>query len=285
MPKFNFIINSNQIADQLRQSVSAIQGRVRQEAEALSVSAHAFIIQKAQAELKGFQLQAFLGDNNRNVRWSKVDKNIWVVEIDESAAWVEDGRPSVSMATDTWLLKPGAKGVKTAKDGSTYRSIPMTSGRFTGPGQGKVGNPVLSSMVKSAMKQNKISLKKIDMNPDGSPKLGVVSKLNIQAPGSQGQFPFLYSEPRDQAAADLTGLQPHGGIFKLEGAVVTQRMGEKGKVIREAITFRTVSSKHQAEGRWMAPEVKGLHSMQAAYDYVQAQWQEVLRQLESEFNT
>ncbi|MGI0060458.1 MAG: hypothetical protein ACREBJ_11905, partial [Nitrosotalea sp.] len=144
-----------------------------------------------------------------------------------------------------------------------------------------------------ALKEQGISLRKIEKDAAGKPKLGILHKLNLASPEgfSALNAPGLFSQPRNQAMADLTGLQPHEGIFYLKDAVVTQREqkyttktgAEKTKIKKEVITFRTVSTKHQAEGRWMSPEVKPFNGMEAAFKYAEEEWEKILRQIDEEF--
>ena len=160
---FRISINAQEVAQKLRAQLEVIKARLQQEAAKLSIAAHGEIVRYAQQNLTGWRLQHFLGDTGQdnpdsgNVRWYKAADNVWVVEIDESVAWIEQGRPSVFM---DWLLKPGAKGVKIAKDGSLYRSIPMMQSRGKG---GKVSAPgILGASIKHILKQNKVSLNKIE---------------------------------------------------------------------------------------------------------------------------
>jgi hypothetical protein len=92
-----------------------------------------------------------------------------------------------------------------------------------------------------------------------------------------------FSMPRSQEMAAKIGLQPHSGIHKLEGLVVTQRMGKDGKVVKEALTFRTISTKHEAEGRWYYPEQKPLKAFPAAYDFAKTLMDEAVRRINQEF--
>ena len=283
---FSMIVNAQEVAATLNQQTEALIPRLRQEIERLSVSAHAFVINHAQAKLHGETLNTFLGKDNRNIRWMKVDDNIWVVEIDESVRHIEEGASRVFME---WLLTKNPK-AKRAKDGSMYARIPISNARFGGPGQNAVNDrrPDLAAMVRNEMKSNKISLKRIEKNSDGTPKLGILHKISPQMPGPQSQFPTLYSMPRNHEMAALTGLKPHGGIPLTKGTLIVQRIGkhgkEKGKLIREAVTFRTISSKHKAEGRWFTPAKDGLKSLQAAYEYSLKEWDKTVKALQDEFN-
>lgn len=282
MADFRIAVNLEQIAKDMNTTVDSIYERVRGEAEKLSISTHAFIVRKAQNDLDGFLLKTYLGKNNENVRWVKVNDNMYVVEVDESVGWIEEGRAPTSMATESWLLKPGK--AKRAKDGSLYRVIPMTQARFAGGG---FDNPktAYETMIKGALRENNINLKKIERDEFGNPKMGILHKVNIEAPFSQEQTPGMYSKPRTAEDAAKSGLKQHGGIFHLSGLAVLQRKGAKGGTVREAVTFRVVSSKHQAEGRWVYPQVKEFGGIKAANEYAKEQWDKIVEQLNREFNS
>jgi hypothetical protein len=279
---FRIGINLEQIAKDLNTTVDLVYDRVRSEAELLSVSTHAFIIKKAQAELEGYKLKAYLGEKNKNVRWIKVNQNLYVVEVSDDAGWIEEGRSPTFMGD--WLLKPGAKGVKQAADGSFYRVIPLKQLKMAGGEAFQNQTPAYETMIKSALRENKINLRKIEKDEHGNPKLGVLHKIDMDPPGSQSQFPDMYSMPRTKSMAKQTGLQEHGGIYHLSGLAVTQKLNQKGKVERSAVTFRVISSKHKQEGRWMYPQVEPFGGIKAAHEYATKEWAKITAALNAEFN-
>jgi hypothetical protein len=144
-------------------------------------------------------------------------------------------------------------------------------------------HPDLEGMIRDTLKANKISLTKIEKDPLGNPKLGILHNVKMLEP-SRTDKPDLFSKPRSPEMAALTGLKPHGGHFYGKGLVVTQSLNEKGKVVKSAITFRVVSSKHQAEGRWMAPAIQPFNSIKAAFEWANSQWNQILKQIEQQVN-
>lgn len=292
MADFHFKVDVEEVAQKLGKTADVIQNKVAEAVQTLVVSTHAFVVHKAQTELDDYKKTILPGPPGedgqpKNVKWRKIAERIWVVEIMPEAQWIEEGRPRTSMATDHWLLK-GPK-VKTAADGSRYRAIPFTHAQMAGKDKPAMSTsegakPGLAAMAKTAIKEAGISLKKIEKHPDGSPKLGILHKIPIESPGTQKQFPGLFSKPRTAEEAQKTGFKPHEGIFHLSGLMVTQRMNKKGKVTREAITFRTVSSKHQLEGRWEYPAVTPFNALEAAYKYAEQEWEKMVQAMETEFN-
>jgi hypothetical protein len=300
MAKFDITVDTSAIAEKVNKTKEVVEQKLTPAMERLSISTHAFIINKANNELSDFKRKFFLGvgeygkktlkqsssgagvdETAKNVRWVKVSNGIWVVEIDESAAWIEEGREPTSMATEDWLLKPGK--AKVAKDGSLYRAIPF---KITEGGKEAHGTkPAYASIIKGAMKEQGIPIKKIERNEDGTPKLGIIHKLNIEGPqGGWEQFPGMHSRPRTAEESAMSGLKPHKGIFHLKGAVVVQRMkpGKKPKPVKETVVFRIVSSKHKLENRWMYPEVKPFNAIPAAYDYAKEQLDKIIKSIEEE---
>lgn len=280
MTEFTFRTNLGEVADKLGQQAEDIAGRVNSEMQNLSISTHAFVLRHANDNLEGWTRNHFFGDMGENVRWNQIAPNIWVVEIDESVAFIEEGRAQTFMGN--WLLKDGAKGVKTAKDGSKYRVIPFSHGK----GSDTQKQPELAAMIKKQLKNKGVTLSKLERNQWDKPRVGVLHKLDLDMPRSS--YPQKhFSEPRSEKNAEKLGLKDHTGNFFLKNAVVVQRetTNEKGKkkVSRDVVTFRVISSKHEAEGRWMYPKIDPLNSIPEAYKYAESEWEKIVKKMESEF--
>jgi hypothetical protein len=274
MADFSFKANLKEIADKLGQTTDAISARIKSEVGKLSISTHAFVVAFANERLTGFNRDHFFGKNNKNVRWTQVADGYWVVEIDESVRWIEEGRPQPTFMGD-WLLKPGAPGVKTAKDGSKFRVIPMNQTKNSQK------DPILFHNIKYALQQNNIDMKKITRGSDNKPILGVVAKLGIKE--KRTSYPEMhFSEPRNRQTANKLGLPETHGHHYLDNAVVTQRK-VGGKVKKEVVTFRVISSKHKQEGRWFYPKVEALNSIPEAYKYANEEWGKIVNSLQQEF--
>jgi hypothetical protein len=317
-----FRVDLSEIAEMIGQMREEIEEQVKQGVETLSIAAHAYITNVANTHFakSDFKRQFYLGIGQygknasnsstrdpridqtiKNLRWIKISDGLWVVELDEHAQWLEEGRPETFMGD--WLLKPGAKGVKRAKDGSLYRAIPFKETENGRPAKG--AQPQLAQIAIDFAKQHKISLKKIEKNHHGEAKVGLVRKLDIGPHDAQGYAPgVLYSKPRTDEDAAKSGLKPHGGIFKLAGAAVFQNVYEKGKFVqnphkarqlvkdkkgkvkKETVVFRVISSKHKAEDRWMYPVVEPLNAFKQAENWANQQWKEVvLPSIERSFST
>jgi len=317
MNNFLISVDIKEISERLGKAKELLIDTVKLAVENLSTSAHAFIVNKANTELTDFQRQAFLGIGDqgkkttktsskdpridatvKNVRWVKLSDGLWVVEIDDSADWIEKGRARTFMGEDWWLLNPSSKGVKKAKDGSTYRVIPMTKMKGNKPtfntgilGEGPAA--IIKQQISKAARSQGINLKKIESNEQGLPIAGakdpktglqgptVLHKLDIQDPkGGRAAHGLFYSKARSSDEAKAIGLKPYAGAFHAQGAVVTQRETSKGKFTKETVVFRVISSKHRGEGRWYYPEVKPFNSIQAAYEYATKEWEKIVKSIE-----
>lgn len=299
MSNLDFKVNIDEIADKLQMKREVIEGRIVQEVKQLAASTHAFVVRYASEKLEKneFMRKWFFGEINsqtnesEKVKFQEIGHGMYLVSIDESSRFIEEGRDPAPMATDKWLLKEG-KGLKTAKDGSKYKVIPMK--QMGGVG-GKSDNPYagFTNILKSALKKQGISLNKIERDSDGNPKLGILHRLQVAHPNSKsGGFHQmvspkklkLFSEGRTPERAAALGLPVYGGKFHLAGVVVSQRKDEAtGKIKKEAVTFRVVSSKHKDEGRWVYPRVDPLNSIPEAFKFAEKAWEQTIKSLEDEF--
>jgi len=277
MAEFEFKANLREIAAKVGQTADAIGSTVQDEIRKLSIATHAFVVNHANEHLSGWKRSHFFGSDNQNVRWVQIDENMWVVEIDPSVAWIEEGRDATSMATDKWLLKPDK--AKLAKDGSTYRVIPMDAKKDNRR------NPELKNILNDQLQKQGVDMSTLDLDGSGQPKLGVIKKLNFgtNVTEKSSSNEMFFSAPRSAEQGKKLGLPAYGGKHQLQGAVVTQRKDERGGVKKEATTFRVVSSKHEAEGRWMYPKVEPLDSIPKAYEFAEQQWNKIVAALEESF--
>lgn len=296
MPIFKINADLSKIAEQLNTVKSEVEGFVMQKVEEISIATHTYILGKAQAELTGHQLDTYVGRaGSPNLKWEKISKGIWAVTLDPKAASIEEGGPGQFMQ---WLLdSPKAH---TARDGSKFLAIPIKQSQKIG---GKFNNskPAYEAIAKSAIKDAGLSLNRLEKNPDGTPKSGVLHKMLIkEAPTgvTQSTHPGFFSAPRSKEMAALTGLPEHEGNYNLQGLAILQRevpvlnkaTGEqlinrltnqpKTKWTREAVVFRTISSKHKAEGRWFTKETKGLKAFPEAAEFAQRSLDDAIKELE-----
>ena len=133
-------------------------GRDLQKAVAqLAASTHAKTVELANEELVDTK-QQFMD----SLSFEEIAPNIWVVSVDESGLWIEEGLPN------NFDMKPGLlKNAQTSKSGTRYKVIPVDYGR--NPTQMTDKAHDLIDYLKSSLKKEKIPFRRIERNPDGSP--------------------------------------------------------------------------------------------------------------------
>jgi hypothetical protein len=184
--------------------------------------------------------------------------------------WIEEGMPPHEMI-DNLLKSPKAK---TSKDGSKYLSIPFKHNK--GPTQQTAPQTSLTDTIKSSLKEmnksrskgNKIPYAKIETNPDGSPKLGLLHKFDIV------DKPLKMSNSPGQGKGPVGApMQGPTGIPFLKGVRIYQNKNAQGKVERTIMTFRTVSSKMKGTGRWFHPGLEPVKFLDQAFDWAMKEWE------------
>ena len=151
----------------------------------------------------------------------------------------------------------------------------------------------------SPLKKMRIPWKTPERNADGSPKSGMLHRLDINGPprpaGAVGTPTGNAKVPVNQhgyghgpAGAPMQG--PTGIPF-LKGLTIQQnplfnqdgtpKLDAKGKQMasRTFSTFRVVSSKHEGT-KWKYPGIEGTHFFEEALQWAEKQWEnEILPQL------
>jgi hypothetical protein len=225
----------------------------------------ALLTQAKVQELAGEKLHSRLEMFRKGLSMKQEDSGVWIIHLEESEAWINDGYPAHSLIPDL-LNSPKAK---MASDGSKYLVVPfqMTAGKV-GATQTTSAQQDLVQAVKQQLKQSKIPFAKIEKDQSGMPLLGRVHKLNLQTPAKTKEGPGQGWGQIGNARVGATG------IPFLQGAGVYQSVNSKGKVERSVMTFRVASSKHEAQGRWQHPGLEPTHIFEDAYEFA-------LRELET----
>jgi hypothetical protein len=207
---------------------------------------------------------------DKHLSYAQVNEYTWVVHLDAKAMWIEEGMAPHEMIDDL-LKSPKAK---TSKDGSKYLSIPFKHNK--GPTQQTPAQKSLTETIKKTLNEmnkgrpagGKIPYGKLETNPDGSPKLGLLHKFNItDSPKKTANVP---GQGKGPIGAPMQG--PTGTPF-LKGVRIYQRQNAQGKVERTIMTFRTVSSKHKGTGRWFHPGLEPVKFLDQAFDWAMKEWE------------
>jgi hypothetical protein len=206
-----------------------------------------------------------------------VGKGVYAVTLKAEARWIEDGMEPHNMLED--LL--ASDKAKTAKDGSKYLVVPFKHSK--GPAQQTGVERRILSAIKKELRRNRIPYKRIEKNPDGSPKLGLVHSLNLAPPHSTPLKPG-YEGPKDKVFKGKTDSPYIGGTPYTFGTRIYQHpmknekgdvlMGKDGhpKVERSIFTFRVASSKQAGTGMWDHPGVSPMHFFEEAHQWIQQEW-------------
>lgn len=204
----------------------------------LAVATHTHITELAQKELKTSRKQFM-----ENLTWSEIAPGVYAVTIHAPAVWIDNGFPS------SFDMKPGLlKDAKVSKDGVRYKVIPMDKG--APPTQLDDSGKHTLEMLKKGLKDKKVPLRKLEFNPDGSPKLGKIHSFDFggKIPG-KGVTPIL----------DRVNIYQH-------------QNSKTGKVTRQITTFRTVTDGKSQEGKWVHPSLEGKHFLDRAVIFADQHW-------------
>src|SRR6266404_2820585 len=222
--------------------------------QSLAVQAHAHVVEEAQKKLHS-RRQMFLD----NLRLEQIDKNLWSVVVGEKAVWIEDGQSAHNMLHDL-LSSPKAK---TNKKGGKYLVVPFSHSKG-GPSSQTPFQQSLVAAVKSALQMQRIPYKGIERHQDGSPKLGLLHRFDLNRP---------------------TPKQPHHSVPLLFGISVYQRLnrsadgsvkmtkGGKESVSRDIMTFRVASSSAAGTGAWEHPGNAPMNFLDSARDWAENLWE------------
>jgi hypothetical protein len=211
-------------------------------------------------ELANEKLHSTRKTFQENLSYKELAPGVWSIELDEKAMWIEENVDAHSMVND--LLR---KNAKINKKGQKYKVIPFDHSKPSSEQTTKAKE--FSEMIKSELKARQIPLKKIEKNSDGSPKLGKLHSFNIQSPKptKMAQYPVL------------------------SGLSIYQSKDKKGKVRRDVLTFRVVTSEHQNRGLWWYPGKKGAYILDETFSFIERTFNdqilpEILKKYESQSN-
>ena len=232
MSDLRFDINVDDLVAEFGEIKETVSKDIKQAASDVASMTHAKVLEYARNDLSS--LSKLYTDN---VEFSNPDENLWVVTLKEPAMWIEEGRKSGSMIDD--LLQ---RGFKTSKDGNKYRVIPMEHSKP--PSQQSNAAQDMTTFIRGELKKRNINYKKVELDKSGSPRLGLLHRFDVDNP--------RMSEKQKE---------------NLKGVAVYQTKGQDGAVRRDVMTFRVVSEKQKADGKWMHPGRDASKFMDRALDW------------------
>lgn len=246
----------------------AIKQLAQRAARDTAAAAHAHIIERANSRLHS-RLKPYLS----GLSFSQEDDDTWVIVLDKSVRWIDDGMEPHSMVED--LLSPrGGKGqVHTSKDGHKWRVIPFAHGPGKGTTTTTPAQQSLISTIKQEMSQRKIPWAKMEKDESGQPKLGMLHSFNISSgPLKTHNGPGQGWGPVGQVKQGPTGIPFLHGVRVYQHKVKDDKGNEKVK--RSVMTFRIVSSKHAGSKRWFHPGLPAENLFEEAAEWAQREWSE-----------
>jgi hypothetical protein len=171
---------------------------------------------------------------------------VYIISLKQKALWIEEGLPP------EFDLKPGILNGKNAKmnaEGHKYAVVPFKHNK--GPSQNTPKAQELVDQVKSVLRQENISFGKIEKHANGSPRFGLLHKIDIDS-----------DKPTAKAS---TGA--------LQGISIYQRGGfdKKGQaeVQRGIYTFRTVTDGPASKDKWIHPGTEAKKFMDKALEWAE----------------
>jgi hypothetical protein len=179
------------------------------------------------------------------------EDGVWIVSLDAVARWTDEGQDPHSLLPD--LL--ASDKAKTGADGVTkYITVPFDHGGK--PSDQTPAQANLTDTIKRELRSFGVPFKQIETNSDGSPRLGLLHKFDIndkplktRSGSGQGHGPI--GEVR-QGATGIPWLQ---GLKIYQEEVSNPNTG-RTQIQRSIMTFRVASSKHMNQGRWDHPGVE-----------------------------
>ena len=191
----------------------------------------------------------------------QIDSNTFYIQLDAGVRWIDEGLPAHNAVDD--LLR---KGAKTARDGSKYKVIPFQHNK--GPARSTPAQMDLTNTIRAEMKSRKIPWGKIERDGGGAPKIGRLHSFSIN------DRPIRNDMGRGQGAGPVGAVkQGPTGIPLLRGVAVYQKKNDKGVVKRGIMTFRIVSSKHKAQGRWNMPTIPPTNILNDTMTWMENLWE------------
>ena len=242
MTDLRFDIDVKTIASTFGEVKKQVNKDLKKAVSSLASMTHAKTIELANKELKS--MSKIYKDN---VSFQQLEENLWVVTLDEKALWIEEGRKGGFMEE---LLN--GKSAKTNKDGEKYAVIPFEHSKNPAEQSDKARE--LTNQIRAELKERNIPYRnKIEHHPDGSQKLGLLHRFNI----------------------DSARLKDSHKDGPLKGVAIYQKMNEKtGKVQRDVMTFRIITEKHREEGKWIHPGSTGAKLLDKAWKWAMDEWEQ-----------
>lgn len=232
----------------------------------LSAQTHSHIVEQVQNKLHSSR-EKYLD----SLHISQIDEDTWLINLDASAMWIEEGIEPGKEMIDDLLKSPKAK---RAKDGSKYAVIPFEHNKK--PTASTSAQKSLTDTIKEEFKRRKIPYGKVEVDGQGNPKKGLLHQFDITtSPIKTANVPGQGKGPIGSV------MQGPTGIPFLKGIRVYQKdfkdASGKTKTQKTIMTFRVVSSKHKGTGRWTHPGLDAKKFLDEAAEWAMKQFEDKIK--------
>lgn len=241
MSNLKFNVDVDRLSQQMEGLKEDIKKDLTSAVQNLASVTHAKVLELADEHLTSLRKKY-----KDNVEFSNPAPNFWIVTLKEPAMWIEEGRKPGFMEE---LLN--GKSAKTGKNGK-YAVIPFEHSKNPTDQSPKAHD--LAKEIQYELKKKGVNWKKIEVNENGSPRLG---KLHT----------FQFENARALAQKDI-----HKNPLT-KGVSVYQTKQKDGTVRRDIMTFRIISEKHKNEGLWVHPGRQGDKLLDKAFDWAMSTWE------------
>lgn len=243
----------------------AAEAALKEGARDLSIQSHAHVVEETQQKLHSSREKYV-----EALHFEQVDENTFVLSLDASAMFIEEG---LQAGFDMLPGLLGSKKARIAKDGSKYLIVPFRHDR--GPTQQTPAQKSLTDTIKSEMKKLNIPYKKLEMDSQGRPKIGKLHSFDINAPAKMSEGVGQGHGPIGAPKQGPTGIPFLQRVSVYQRQMKDPKTG-KSSVQRGILTFRIASSKHQGQGRWRHPGLEGKHFFEACEAWCVDLWDRVI---------
>ena len=195
----------------------------------------------------------------------QVDKDVWVIELDKSANFIEDGLSKNFDMLKGLLSSPKAK---TSAKGDKYIAVPFIHNK--GPTASTPAQISLTETIKAEFKKRKIPYGKIEKDNLGNPKQGLLHSFSINnAPlkthEGVGQGHGAIGQPKQ----GVTGIPFLSGVRVYQKHIVDPKTN-KVSTKKAIMTFRMASSKNP--DAFKHPGLDAKDFFQKVSDWALDQW-------------
>ena len=244
-------LDTGALTELLKEFSLEVEKDLNEGLKTLTTMTHAHVLELAEQELKSTKTMF-----KQNVTWAEIAPGVFAVTILSPAVWIDDG-----IKEDTDMKPALLKNAKVSKSGVRYKIIPFDQAK----GPSNLTAPAKNDLqeLKSALKKKGVPYKKLELNEDGSPKLGKLHSFDLggRVPG-KGNTPIL------------------------DRVNVYQTKNEKtGKVSRQITTFRTVTDGPGSEGKWIHPGLAPKDFLRRAGEWAETIWTtQIIPEIQRKYN-